>query len=109
MKIGAACAAVVALLFLISPGFFGAEWWLFDRYSRQLAESRPPDPRIVLVAVSDKAVRNLDELYGRPSYSREVWALLVEELRRDGAKTVAFDILFTEENQADPAGDRAFA
>ncbi|HEX8255760.1 MAG TPA: adenylate/guanylate cyclase domain-containing protein [Thermoanaerobaculia bacterium] len=110
MRLGALCAAIVAAILFLSPTFFGAEWWLFDRYSRRLAESRPADPRIVLVTVSDESVRALAELYGRPqSYSREVWALAVDELKRAGAAAIAFDILFSEENPAAPEGDRAFA
>lgn len=107
---GALCALLVALLYLASPSFFGAEWWLFDLQSRQLARSRPVDPRIVLVTVSDEAIANLAELYGRPqSYSRTVWALAVEELKRSGATVIAFDILLDTENPTDPEGDRALA
>ena len=108
--IGALCAALVLGLWLASPFLFGAEWWLFDRESRQLAASRPPDPRIVLVTVSEQTVRTLAAAnYGRPPYSREVWARVVDELKHAGAKVIAFDILFGEENPADPEGDRAFA
>jgi class 3 adenylate cyclase/CHASE2 domain-containing sensor protein len=109
MKTGALCAALVAAVYLASPSFLGAEWWLFDASSRQLARSRPADPRIVLVTVDDKSIAALDELYGRPPYPREVWAMVVDELQRAGAKVIAFDILFSEENPASPEGDRAFA
>jgi len=109
MRIGALCAAVVAALLLVSASLFGAEWWLFDICSRRLAHSRPADPRIVLVSVDEESVRNLGELYGRPPYPRDVWALVVDELKRAGAKVIAFDLLFSEENRAAPEGDRAFA
>jgi class 3 adenylate cyclase/CHASE2 domain-containing sensor protein len=105
---GALCAALAAAVLLFT--FFDrAEWWLFDFQSRQLARSRPADPRIVLLTVSDEAIRNLAELYGRPPYSRAVWALVTDELKRDGAKVIAFDLLLSEENANDPEGDRAFA
>ncbi|MDQ3282341.1 MAG: adenylate/guanylate cyclase domain-containing protein [Acidobacteriota bacterium] len=109
MKVGALCAALVAAIFLAWPDFFGGEWWLFDFYSRHLAASRPADSRIVLVTVDDGSIRTLAEFYGRPPYSREVWALVVEELKRDGARVIAFDLLFSEENSNAPEGDRAFA
>ena len=110
MKAGALCGAIAAaVLFFSAASFLGAEWWLFDRYSRQLAKSRPPDERIVLVTVSEKTVHVLDEFYGRPPYPREVWAMAVDELKRAGAAVIAFDILFSEENPASPEGDRAFA
>ena len=109
MKLGVLCAAVVAALLVLDPALFGAEWWLFDLESRQLAKSRPADPRIVMVAVDESSVRNLNEFYGRPPYPRDVWAMVVGELKHAGAKVIAFDILFTEENPAAPEGDRAFA
>ena len=105
---GALCATL-ALLLLAIPSFFEAEWWLFDLESRLLARSRPVDPRIVLVTVSDEAIRNLSVDYGRPPYSRAVWALVVDELKRDSAAVIAFDLLLSEENLNDPEGDRALA
>ncbi|HET7435859.1 MAG TPA: adenylate/guanylate cyclase domain-containing protein [Thermoanaerobaculia bacterium] len=108
--LGALCAAILAALLLFDAHLFGAEWSLFDAYSRLLARSRRPDPRIVLVTVSDAAAATLAETYGRPqSYSREVYARVLDELRRDGAAVVAFDIFFAEPNDAAPEGDRAFA
>jgi len=50
-----------------------------------------------------------EELYGRPPYPRVVWQHAVDELKRDGAAVVAFDLLFGEENLSDPEGDRSFA
>src|SRR6185295_4463244 len=107
--IGALCSALAAAVYLASPSFLGAEWWLFDAYSAILARGRPVDGRIVLVSVSETAVRNLAELYGRPPYPRVAWQRAVDELKHDGAAVVAFDLLFGEENQNDPEGDRSFA
>jgi adenylate cyclase len=107
--LGALSAALLSLVWLASPSLFGAEWWLFDRYSVQLAKERRPDPRILLVTVSDAAARALAD-YGRPQeYSREVYARAIDEMLRDGAKVVALDILFAEANEGAPEGDRAFA
>ena len=107
--LGALSAALLSLVWLASPSLFGAEWWLFDRYSIQMAKARRPDPRILLVTVSDAAARALAD-YGRPQeYSREVWARAIRELLHDGAKVIAIDILFGEANDAAPEGDRAFA
>jgi len=105
--LGALCAAILGLLWLASPSLLGAEWWLFDRYSVQLAKSRRPDPRIVLVTVSDAATRVLAGDYGRPQeYSREVYGRVIRELLHDGASVIALDILFAELNDSDPDGDR---
>ncbi|MFZ2490330.1 MAG: adenylate/guanylate cyclase domain-containing protein [Thermoanaerobaculia bacterium] len=108
---GLLCALAAGAVYLSDSSFFGAEWWLFDRYSQQLAKSREPDPRIVLVTVSDASSSALAEFYGRPSaYSREVYARVVDEMQRSGAAVVAFDVLFAEQNETDGGtGDRSFA
>ena len=107
--IGALCAGAIVLISLLDPTLLGAEWLLHDAFTRVLAVRRHPDPRIMIVAVSDEAIRNLEELYGRPPYSREVYAVAIEELRRAGAALVAVDILFTEGDRDHPEGDRRFA
>ena len=107
--LGALCAAVVVLISLVDETFLGAEWLLHDAFTRVIAKRRTPDPRIVVVAVSDQAIKNLEELYGRPPYSREVYAIAVDELRRAGAAIVALDILFLEGDRDHPDGDRRLA
>ncbi|HEY0590327.1 MAG TPA: adenylate/guanylate cyclase domain-containing protein, partial [Thermoanaerobaculia bacterium] len=54
-------------------------------------------------------VRTLAPYYGRPPWSRELMARAVEEAAHGGARAVAFDVLFAEENLNDPAGERRFA
>jgi adenylate cyclase len=107
--IGGLCAALIVLVSLLDPTFLGAEWLLHDAFTRVLAARRHPDPRIMIVSVSDEAIRNLEELYGRPPYSREVYAVAIDELQRAGAALVAVDILFTEGDRDHPEGDRRFA
>lgn len=106
---GALCAAAISTLFLVSRSFFGAEYLVYDLLSRRLATTRAVDDRIVIVSINEKSVANLAEIYGRPPYSRGAYALILEELRQAGAKVVAFDILFDQENATDPDGDRRFA
>ena len=103
---GLICTAVVAAFSINNETYFGAEWLLRDFVSARLARHRPPDPRIVIVPISDSSARALSE-FGRPqTYSRELYALAIEELKRAGAKVIAIDLLFSEENPQDPAGDR---
>ncbi len=106
---GAAIALVVALLLQLSPSLFGLEWLWGDVWTRELASHLRPDPSIVIVAVNEKSIRTLAPYYGRPPWSRELMARVVEEAARGGARAVAFDILFDGENLNDPAGDRRFA
>jgi adenylate cyclase len=107
--LGALCAAVVVLVSLVDETFLGAEWLLHDAFTRIIAKSRTPDPRIVIVAVSDQAIRSLEELYGRPPYSREVYAIAIDALRRAGVAIVVLDILFLEGDRDHPEGDRRLA
>jgi adenylate cyclase len=106
---GAAFASILVLLLQASPSLFGIEWLWADIWTEELAEDLPPDPSIVIVAVNEKSVRTLEPFYGRPPWTRELMARVAEEAGRGGARAVAFDILFAEENRNDPAGDRRFA
>src|SRR6185295_8521921 len=79
---GILCTAVVAALSIHNETYFGAEWLLRDWISARLARHRPPDPRIVIVSISDSAAEALRDS-GRPeTYSRELYALAFEELWR---------------------------
>jgi adenylate cyclase len=108
---GLLCAAVVALAAWLDPTFFGLEPLLDDRVARGLAAGIRPDPRIVIVAINDKSVMTLEAALGaRPQdFSRGLYAMVIDEARRGGAKVVVFDKIFSGENPADPEGDRRFA
>jgi adenylate cyclase len=106
---GLLCTVVVAAFSINNETYFGAEWLLRDWIAARLALHRPPDPRIVIVPISESAASSLAD-YGRPqTYSRELYALTVEELQRAGAAVIAIDLLLAEENTDDPAGDRHLA
>jgi adenylate cyclase len=103
---GLLCTVVVAAFSISNETYFGAEWLLRDWISARLALHRPPDPRIVIVPISDSAANKLAD-FGRPqTYSRELYALAIEELRRAGASVIAIDLLLAEENPNEAAGDR---
>ncbi|MCU1231151.1 MAG: adenylate cyclase [Acidobacteria bacterium] len=104
--IGLLCAlALAAASQLLLP----IEWELHDAITRVIAVRTPPDPRIVIVGVSDEALRALEPDYGRPPFPREVYAIAIEELRRAGARVIAIDVALTGEDAAHPEGDRGFA
>ena len=107
---GVICAAAVCAVSLFDSTLFDSEWLLRDAFTRSIAAKRKPDPRIVLVTVSDESINILSQLnWGRPPYPRSIYARLIEELRRAGASVIAFDILFAEEDAARPDADREFA
>lgn len=67
------------------------ETTVFDLQLR-LRGTLPPGPEIALVVVDEKSLAAL----GRWPLSRGRYADLVERLRQEGARVVAFDILFAE-------------
>ncbi|MCU1347497.1 MAG: adenylate/guanylate cyclase with Chase sensor [Acidobacteria bacterium] len=107
---GLLCAAVVSAVSLADPTFLGAEWLLRDAFTKAIAPSHQPDPKIIIVGVSEEAVAHLAAAgYGRPPYPRDVYADAVAELRRAGARVIGLDIAFTEEDLVHPDSDRKFA
>lgn len=107
---GVGFAILFLLLLRLSPSLFGLEWLWSDVWTRRAATGILPSPRIAIVAINDKSIRSLEELnYGRPPWTRELMARVVEEAARGGARVVVFDLLFSEAHSGDPAGDRRFA
>ncbi len=106
---GLISAALVALASWFNPSLFGLEWLFYDPAVRSIARSDPPDPRIVIVAINETSFRALEPEYGRYPFNREVVALVTDTLREAGARAIAFDLIFSGEEQRYPEGDRTFA
>lgn len=99
---GALAMAGVALLTLQGPAW-RIDTWLYDLMLARLRQ--PVDDRIVLVVVDDKSLAAL----GRWPWSRGVHAELVQKLSAAGARGIAFDVMFSEPDAGDAAGDDALA
>ena len=81
-----------------------------DEFTRRIASRSPLDSRVIIVSVNEKSVHTLDLAgFGKPPYSREVWAQAIRELQRAGARVIAIDLGLSEEDPNHPEGDRAFA
>lgn len=96
--LGAALTTLVALAMLTG---------LLDPIERRLSDQRtawcqfhviPPTDELVHLDIDDSA---LDEIHRWP-WPRGIWAQVLDELRFAGARTVAFDVLFTEPQDAPP-------
>lgn len=61
---------------------------------------------VVLVDLDDETHRLMPY---RPPYPRDVWAKVVDNLTRTGAKTIVFDIEFDSEDDKSAKGDSLFA
>jgi len=66
------------------------------------ANGRPADSSILIIDIDDRSLARL----GAWPWSREVHAAMVDRLSADGAKTIVYDVLFSEPSP-DPTHDRA--
>lgn len=80
------------------------------KYSDQLFEWRGTldvsDSPIMLVAISQAADEEIPEKYPWPT---SIYARLVENLNKAGAKVIAFDVIFNDTDQYDQRNDSLFA
>lgn len=68
-----------------------------------------PDPDIVVLDIDEKSLARLAPLAGRWPWPRTVLGEVLEELERQGAAAVVFDILFSDPDVLNPSADEAFA
>jgi adenylate cyclase len=67
------------------------EWQVYDAYSRAVVAGNPPAPGVVVVALDELSFAEV----GLPwPWPRALHAALVDRLAGDGARTIAFDIVF---------------
>jgi adenylate cyclase len=94
---------IVFYALLAAGGFFTwAENRVYDTLVR-LRGSETPSKEIVLITVDESSFRNLNRKWPWP---RTLFAKAVEQIAKDGAKTVALDFLFTESGSREE--DRIF-
>lgn len=70
-----------------------------DARARAYAGPTPQTGGIVLVDISEQSLKRLEPVFGRWPWPRSAHGEVVEYLARDGAKAVAFDIIFSERNR----------
>ena len=68
---------------------------LDTRFRSRPADKTPVDPRIVIVDIDQRS----QEVLGKWPFSRTHFAKMLDVLREDGAKVVAFDITFDKPDQ----------
>jgi len=95
--------AITMVLYTQRIGFFTALDIKLKDARFRLRPQIKPDKNVVIAAIDSKSI---DEL-GRWPWDRSVIASLVENLKYYGAKTVAFDIVFSE--PSNPVSDNALA
>lgn len=99
LAIGAG-ASLLVLGILWTGALAPVEGFAVDWMQRQRG-ARSVDPRIVVCAIDRESV----DRYGRWPWPRSLMARLVDRLSDAGAKTIAFDVVFSEASRHQAGGD----
>ncbi len=100
----AAGGLLLAGLFSQTTVYARLSWWLDDALQHRLAVSLPLDS-VLVVDVNEASMQHLEPQLGAWPYARDVYAKAHRFLVANGARAVAYDILFSEARD----GDDAFA
>jgi adenylate cyclase len=80
----------------------------FDLLMRQRPIAYRADPDIVVLDIDEASLAAMNSQYGRWPWPREVLAQVAANLEAGGARAVIFDILFSDQDVANPASEAAF-
>lgn len=85
-----------------------ADYIVFDSQVRTIAAQREVNSDIVVIALDDKSLIQMNDIAGRWVWPRSVHAELIDSLRQFQPKAIAFDILFAEKDRYRPDADAYF-
>lgn len=88
---GLSGALLLAAAFLPVPALPGLERWLYD-WKIRTAPARPPDPRLVLVALDEKSRKAESHPLGDPAWADQLGGF-IPRMMAAGARGVAVDLL----------------
>lgn len=92
----------------VQPFMRGLETRSFDLILRNRVIAPTPDPNIVILDIDEASLAAMAEEYGRWPWPRAVLAEVLDELERQGARAVFFDILFADPDAQNPGSDAIF-
>jgi signal transduction histidine kinase/CheY-like chemotaxis protein/HPt (histidine-containing phosphotransfer) domain-containing protein len=101
-----ALALSIAFLCAQTALYARVQWWLEDAQQRLFAEPLAYD-HIVVFDVDEESMQRLDGELGAWPYPRDVYARTARFLSDQGARAVAYDILFAEARPGDEDFARA--
>jgi len=105
---------ITILLILIYLGaqqsklFQVADYAIFDHQSRYLAKQLKVDSDIVVIAIDDYSLKQMNPIAGRWVWPRTVHGQIIEALQPLDISAIGFDILFAEQDIYRPDADRYF-
>ena len=80
----------------------------FDWLMRQRPIAYPADPDVVVLDIDEASLAAMSSKYGRWPWPREVLGQAAAKMEAGGARAVIFDILFSDEDVANPGSEAAF-
>jgi adenylate cyclase len=80
----------------------------FDLLMRQRPIAYPADADVVILDIDEASLAAMRSQYGRWPWPREVLARVAAKLEAGGVRAVIFDILFSDEDVANPTSEAAF-
>ncbi len=96
---------ILASIAIYQRWFIRADYVVFDQLAQQVAKQSHSDENIVVIAIDDHSLKQMDEFAGRWVWPRSVHAELLERLQTVMPSKIAFDILFAEKDIYRPDGD----
>ncbi|WP_019027589.1 CHASE2 domain-containing protein [Colwellia piezophila] len=88
--------------------FKTADFAVFDRQSRYLAAQLEVDDDIVVIAIDDHSLKQMNTVAGRWVWPRTVHGQVIEALQPFALSAIVFDILFAEQDIYRPDADTYF-
>jgi adenylate cyclase len=80
----------------------------FDLLMRQRPIAYPADTDVVVLDIDEASLAAMSSRYGRWPWPREVLGTVAAKIESGGARAIIFDILFSDEDVANPASEAAF-
>jgi CHASE2 domain-containing sensor protein len=80
----------------------------FDWLMRQRPIAYPADSDVVVLDIDEASLAAMRSQYGRWPWPREVLGAAASKLEAGGVRAVIFDVLFADEDVANPASEAAF-
>ncbi len=92
-------------IFLLRRGLFEKpEFHAYDLQAKLFRADKVTDHKLKVILVDEAALASMSDIAGRWPWPRAIWADLLDFLSLGGARTILFDILFTE--RQDEKNDR---
>lgn len=85
-----------------------ADFAIFDWQSKQLSPQLNADKDIIVIAIDDYSLQQMTPIAGRWVWPRTVHGQIIESLKQQSVKAIAFDILFAEQDIYRPDADSYF-